>query len=66
VEPIAPLITEEMLAGLDRFWRTRTRVELEKLGPDAAARALPYIQEWAAAAAGTRLPAALTDVVWQV
>ena len=32
VEPIAPLITEEMLAGLDRFWRTRTRVELEKLG----------------------------------
>jgi aspartyl-tRNA(Asn)/glutamyl-tRNA(Gln) amidotransferase subunit A len=52
VEPIAPLITEEMLAGLDRFWRTRTRVELEKLGPDAAARALPYIQEWAAAAAG--------------
>src|SRR3954452_4046941 len=52
VEPIAPLITEEMLASLDRFWRTRTRVELEKLGPDAAARALPYIQEWAAAAAG--------------
>ena len=52
VEPIAPLITEEMLAGLDRFWRTRTRVELEKLGPDAAARALPYIQQWAAAAAG--------------
>ena len=32
VEPIAPLITEEMLAGLDRFWRMRTRVELEKLG----------------------------------
>lgn len=52
VEPIAPLITEEMLAGLDRFWRMRTRVELEKLGPDAAARALPYIQQWAAAAAG--------------
>jgi aspartyl-tRNA(Asn)/glutamyl-tRNA(Gln) amidotransferase subunit A len=52
VEPAGPLITEDMLAGLDRFWRTRTHVELEKLGPEAAARALPYLREWAAPAAG--------------
>jgi aspartyl-tRNA(Asn)/glutamyl-tRNA(Gln) amidotransferase subunit A len=51
VDDAGPLIDEEMLAGLDRFWRMRCHLDLRKAGPEAASRALPYIQEWAAPAA---------------
>jgi aspartyl-tRNA(Asn)/glutamyl-tRNA(Gln) amidotransferase subunit A len=50
VDATGPLIDDAMLAGLDRFWRMRSVLELKALGPEAAARALPDIRAWASAA----------------
>jgi aspartyl-tRNA(Asn)/glutamyl-tRNA(Gln) amidotransferase subunit A len=52
VEPIGPLIDDDMLNGLDHFWRMRSFLDLEALGPERARRALPYIQAWVAPATG--------------
>ena len=51
VTPVPSLIDQELLDGLDRFWRIRSRLDLEALGPEAAARALPYILDWVGPAA---------------
>ena len=51
VQAAGPLIDEELLDGLDRFWRMRSYLDLEALGPEAAARALPYILDWVTPAA---------------
>nr|WP_312030301.1 amidase [Actinomycetospora sp. TBRC 11914] len=56
VEPIAGYLTRAMLDGLDDFWRTRARADLDRLEPDRRAAALPYIVAWADRAA--RLDAA--------
>jgi aspartyl-tRNA(Asn)/glutamyl-tRNA(Gln) amidotransferase subunit A len=52
VQPIGPLIDGQLLDDLDRFWRMRSHLELRGLGEERSARALPYIREWAAPAAG--------------
>ena len=40
VEPLAPFLTQEMLDGLDHFWRTRALIDLERAGAgEARARA---------------------------
>ena len=52
VEPLAPFLTQEMLDGLDRFWRTRTLVDIEALAPEKRAAVLPFIREWACSAKG--------------
>jgi aspartyl-tRNA(Asn)/glutamyl-tRNA(Gln) amidotransferase subunit A len=49
---IGPLIDDGLLNGLDRFWRTRSYLDLQALGEERAAQALPYIREWAAPAHG--------------
>ncbi|SFA82398.1 aspartyl-tRNA(Asn)/glutamyl-tRNA(Gln) amidotransferase subunit A [Amycolatopsis marina] len=46
IEEVPPLLTREMLDGLDRFWRTRFQAELEDLDPRRKERILPYITEW--------------------
>lgn len=46
VEVVPPFLTREMLDGLDQFWRTRFRGELEGLDPRRKERILPYITEW--------------------
>jgi aspartyl-tRNA(Asn)/glutamyl-tRNA(Gln) amidotransferase subunit A len=52
IERVPVLIDEALLDGLDRFWRMRSHLELEGLGPEAAARALPAILDWTAPARG--------------
>lgn len=45
--PLAPVLTREMLDGLDRFWRARQYSELETLTPTQRERVLPAIVDWA-------------------
>lgn len=51
VDPVAPLLTPAMLAGIDRFWQMRSHLELGTLEPERRARVLPFIRDWAAGAA---------------
>ena len=37
VEPLAPFLTQEMLDGLDRFWRTRALSDIGQLPPERRA-----------------------------
>jgi aspartyl-tRNA(Asn)/glutamyl-tRNA(Gln) amidotransferase subunit A len=46
VEPIGPMITREMLDGLDRFWRVRSAAEIRALPEDRRAKVLPDIRRW--------------------
>jgi aspartyl-tRNA(Asn)/glutamyl-tRNA(Gln) amidotransferase subunit A len=52
VETIGPLITDTMLDGLDRFWRTRSLHDLRALPDDSQERMLPYLRAWMEAASG--------------
>jgi aspartyl-tRNA(Asn)/glutamyl-tRNA(Gln) amidotransferase subunit A len=52
VAPVKPFLTQGMLDGMDHFWRMRSHVDMRGLPPDAKARVLPYIQQWADSAAG--------------
>ena len=52
VEPVAPFLTQEMLDGLDRFWRVRSLIELAALPAEKRAKVLPFIRLWAEAATG--------------
>ena len=47
VEPVTPVLTREMLDGLDDFWRARSWLDLAALPPEARAKVLPYIIAWA-------------------
>ncbi|MGW7685554.1 amidase [Kribbella sp. NPDC054772] len=50
VEPIAPIISREMLDGLDHFWRVRSASDIAALPEDRRAKVLPQIREWVATA----------------
>jgi Asp-tRNA(Asn)/Glu-tRNA(Gln) amidotransferase A subunit family amidase len=52
VAPIHPFMTQAMLDGMDHFWRMRSHLDMRALRPEAKARVLPYIQQWADSAAG--------------
>ena len=52
VEPLAPFLTQEMLDGLDRFWRMRSCIDIEALTPEKRAKVLPFIRAWAESAKG--------------
>jgi aspartyl-tRNA(Asn)/glutamyl-tRNA(Gln) amidotransferase subunit A len=52
VAPMKPFMTQAMLDGMDHFWRMRSHVDMKTLSPEAKARVLPYIQQWADSAAG--------------
>jgi aspartyl-tRNA(Asn)/glutamyl-tRNA(Gln) amidotransferase subunit A len=52
VEPLAPFLTQEMLDGLDHFWRMRAWVDIKALKPENRAAVLPFIREWAESAEG--------------
>jgi len=47
VVPVAPVLSREMLDGLDDFWRARFWGDMERLSPERQAKILPYIVEWA-------------------
>jgi aspartyl-tRNA(Asn)/glutamyl-tRNA(Gln) amidotransferase subunit A len=50
VEPITPIITRDMLDGLDRFWRIRSATDIAALPEERRAKVLPQIREWVATA----------------
>ena len=47
VEPLAPFLTQDMLDGLDRFWRMRQLTELNAAPPERRAKTLAFIRAWA-------------------
>ena len=52
VEALPPFLSQEMLDGLDHFWRTRALIDLKALSPAKRAAVLPFIRDWAESAAG--------------
>jgi aspartyl-tRNA(Asn)/glutamyl-tRNA(Gln) amidotransferase subunit A len=50
IEPVRPFMTQEMLDGLDRFWRTRFLAETRHLSPERYAKITPFIRAWIEAA----------------
>ncbi|MFC0220823.1 amidase [Pseudochelatococcus lubricantis] len=52
VEPLAPWMTDEMLTGLDDFWRTRAGIDVSALSPEKRAQLLPIIRNWAESGLG--------------
>src|SRR5262249_4743168 len=46
VEPVGPFITQEIHAGLDRFFAVRLLAEIELLSPERQAKVLPFIRAW--------------------
>ena len=47
ISEVAPVLTREMLDGLDRFWRARMWAELAAFDAPRRAKVLPYILQWA-------------------
>ena len=52
VTALAPFLTQEMLDGLDHFWRMRALIDLNGLAPEKRASVLPFIRDWAESANG--------------
>jgi len=52
VEPLKPFLTQEMLDGLDRFWRMRALIDIRATPPEPRERILPFIRAWAESATG--------------
>jgi aspartyl-tRNA(Asn)/glutamyl-tRNA(Gln) amidotransferase subunit A len=52
VEPLKPFLTQDMLDGLDRFWRARALSDIGALPAERRALVLPFIRDWAESAAG--------------
>jgi aspartyl-tRNA(Asn)/glutamyl-tRNA(Gln) amidotransferase subunit A len=52
VQPLKPFLTQDMLDGLDRFWRARALSDIGALPADRRALVLPFIRDWAESAAG--------------
>lgn len=51
VEPLAPILAPGMVEGLDRFWRARAWSDMRALPAERRAKILPFIRDWAEAAA---------------
>ncbi len=47
VEPIRPWMNNELLHGMDRFWRIRSGCDVQALPPERRARVLPIVRTWA-------------------
>ncbi len=52
VEPLAPFLTQEMLDGLDQFWRMRSLIDIRRLTEEKRRKILPFIRAWAESASG--------------
>ncbi|GAA1555929.1 amidase [Kribbella hippodromi] len=50
IDPIPPIITRDMLDGLDRFWRIRSATDIAALPEERRAKVLPQIREWVSTA----------------
>jgi aspartyl-tRNA(Asn)/glutamyl-tRNA(Gln) amidotransferase subunit A len=51
VEQLAPFLTQDMLDGLDRFWRMRALVDFRATPPQRRQKILPFIRAWGESAA---------------
>ena len=51
VEPLPPFLTQDMLDGLDRFWRMRAFADFRTTPPERRAKILPFIRAWGESAA---------------
>lgn len=51
VTEVPSVMTGEMLAGLDAFWRARSWDDISKMSPGQRAKILPFIRQWAEAGA---------------
>ncbi len=47
IEEVAPIMSDEILNGLDRFWRARCWDEMSKLSAEQRGKVLPFIRSWA-------------------
>ena len=52
VEPLRPFLTQDMLDGLDRFWRMRALTDFRTTPPARRDKILPFIRAWGESAAG--------------
>jgi aspartyl-tRNA(Asn)/glutamyl-tRNA(Gln) amidotransferase subunit A len=52
VAHVRPFMTQDMLDGMDHFWRMRSHLDMQALRPEQKAKVLPYIRQWADSAAG--------------
>jgi aspartyl-tRNA(Asn)/glutamyl-tRNA(Gln) amidotransferase subunit A len=52
VEPLAPFLNQDMLDGLDRFWRMRSLIDIRALPQNKRDAVLPFIRAWAESASG--------------
>ncbi len=52
VEKVGPMFSQDLLDGLDLFWRTRSKVDIDALSPEKRARVLMFIRVWADSATG--------------
>jgi aspartyl-tRNA(Asn)/glutamyl-tRNA(Gln) amidotransferase subunit A len=52
VEPVGPIFRQEMLDGLDQFWRTRSLMDMDALPAAKREKVLPFIRAWAESARG--------------
>ncbi|WP_210254899.1 amidase [Methylocapsa sp. S129] len=50
VEPLTPFLSQEMLDGLDRFWRMRLLIDIRALPQAKREKILPFIRAWAESA----------------
>ncbi|MFI6046672.1 amidase [Nocardia sp. NPDC051321] len=50
VDKVEPIMTDEMLSGLNDFWRVRFWSEVRALPASRSAKILPYIHDWIAGA----------------
>jgi aspartyl-tRNA(Asn)/glutamyl-tRNA(Gln) amidotransferase subunit A len=51
VEPLPPFLTQDMLDGLDRFWRIRALMDFRAKPPERREKILPFIRAWGESAA---------------
>ena len=51
VEPLPPFLAQDMLDGLDRFWRMRAFADFRTTPPERRAKILPFIRAWGESAA---------------
>ena len=47
-----PWMTPAMLDGVDRFWRTRSAIDLAALSEERRGKILPFIRAWAESGGG--------------
>ncbi|CAN7417387.1 amidase [Variovorax sp. LjRoot290] len=52
VEPMTPWMNDEMLHGVDTFWRIRSGMDVQALAADKRAKLLPIVRAWAEAGLG--------------